>query len=212
MKAFAKDKDKLRMRVMTRQLLKFMDTSGNGAISLDEFQAFDWAHVLDRIKDALALERREMAGKLAGTRYELTGNTDYTSINDSVTAFAHREEEWSGIIEIAEDGKILMPDLSLRYKPKGSSNRGDGFIDTEKSMIDRDGVMTLVVKQTGQKSQTTLFKGEIVCYAEFGRDFTVEGTCEKVPQRKKGDGDDASEKEDKPDGWMRFDFKERKQK
>ncbi len=134
MKAFAKDKDKLKMQVMARQLLKFMDTSRNGSISLDEFQAFDWAHVLDRIKDALALERREMAGKLAGTRYELTGNTDYTSINDSVTAFAHREEEWSGIIEIAEDGKILMPDLSLRYKPKGSSNRGDGFIDTEKSM------------------------------------------------------------------------------
>jgi len=86
---------------LSNQLRQVMDSDNDGKISLAEWESFDWEHLVDRLKEGLAKENKEMGSNLAGD-WTVSGTIWHTERSANA-----EKSEFKGKINISVEGKIV---------------------------------------------------------------------------------------------------------
>lgn len=148
---------------MSNQLCRVLDANGDGQVSLEEWEAFDWGHIVDKLKEGLEAENKEMGHHLAG-EWRLDGKV-FTRKPGDILMTEMLEEKWEGTVQISEDGSFSSSDLL-------SSIAGPVSLD-EDSKIDEDGQLSATI--TFKFGGKHFYKGPIDVSSEGGGVFSISG-------------------------------------
>ena len=145
---------------LTNQLTQVMDTNNDGKISREEWEGFDWAHIVDQIKEGLDSETKEMGRHLAG-KWRMHEGLTLTLLRDNTI-----NEKWGGNITVKPDGTLVSDSLM-------KSDTSTILSFTPESKINENGWLEAKIKLPLVGNY--IYKGP-VDVGEDGTSWTVDGT------------------------------------
>lgn len=135
---------------MASQLQLVMDANNDGVITLEEWNEFDWAHLLEGLREGLKKKQSGLVASLAGNWF-IEGRSDgpFTKL---LAPTAKSSLGWHGALTISPDGVISGRMVA--------DDRHTGEVDKSASSIDENGNLTLVLPDINRTK--LVFSGQIV--------------------------------------------------
>lgn len=107
-----------------------MDTNEDGKVTIEEWEAFNWANIIEGMKAGIAKERAEILQNVLG-EWEIKGNSD--SMGEM-----YIRHWWTGEVEVTADYLIIFKRLECDEEPinleshRSNQEEPVSKVDTEK--------------------------------------------------------------------------------